>query len=251
MTSATHTASNACKANGPEHVAIIMDGNGRWAKNRYLPRLAGHKQGVEALRRVVEASLDMGIRVLTVFAFSSENWSRPDEEVSGIMELVALALAREVRTLHRRGVQIHFAGDLSRLSTHVRTGLESSQALTRDNSALVLNICFNYGGRWDICQAAARLQIKNIPVTEQALAEHLALAHVPDPDLFIRTGGEMRISNFLIWQMAYSELYFSQSLWPDFSPEELSLAIASYRRRERRFGLISEQVASETALPET
>lgn len=250
MTSVTPLAAPGDKAIGPEHVAIIMDGNGRWAKKRYLPRLAGHKQGVEALRRVVEASLDMGIRVLTVFAFSSENWSRPDEEVSGIMELVAMALTREVRTLHKRGVQIHFPGDKSRLSSRVRTGLESAQALTRGNSALVLNICFNYGGRWDICQAAARLQAENIPVSEQALAEHLSLAHVPDPDLFIRTGGEMRISNFLIWQMAYSELFFSPSLWPDFSPKELADAVAAYHQRERRFGLISEQVVTETALPE-
>ncbi|MBA4255295.1 MAG: di-trans,poly-cis-decaprenylcistransferase [Polaromonas sp.] len=231
----------------PHHVAIVMDGNGRWAKKRFLPRVAGHKQGVEALRRTVKACLDAGIQVLSVFAFSSENWARPADEVSGLMELMALALSREVSGLHQQGVQIHFPGDKSRLSPRVTEGLEKAQALTAHNTRLVLNVCFNYGGRWDIVQAAAQVQAQGLPITEQNLAQHLALAHVPDPDLFIRTGGEMRVSNFLIWQMAYAEFYFSQALWPDFGPSELESALAAYQRRERRFGLTSEQINAATA----
>jgi undecaprenyl diphosphate synthase len=226
----------------PRHVAIVMDGNGRWAKKRFLPRVAGHKQGIEALRRTVKACLDAGIGVLSVFAFSSENWSRPQEEVSGLMELMALALTREVSGLHQQGVQIHFPGDTSSLSKRVVEGQNRAVELTAANTALVLNVCFNYGGRWDICQAAARVQSDGLPMTEGALSERLALAHVPDPDLFIRTGGEMRVSNFLIWQMAYAEFYFSSALWPDFGAAELDLALTAYRQRERRFGLTSEQV---------
>lgn len=233
----------------PRHVAIVMDGNGRWAKKRFLPRVAGHKQGIEALRRTVKACLDAGIGVLSVFAFSSENWSRPPEEVSGLMELMALALSREVSGLHQQGVQIHFPGDTSTLSKRVVEGQRQAVELTAANSALVLNVCFNYGGRWDICQAAARVQADGLPITEGALSERLALAHVPDPDLFIRTGGEMRVSNFLIWQMAYAEFYFSPALWPDFGPAELNLALNAYRQRERRFGLTSEQVGSSAGAP--
>lgn len=229
----------------PHHVAIVMDGNGRWAKKRYLPRVAGHKQGVEALRRTVKACLDAGIRVLSVFAFSSENWARPADEVSGLMELMALALSREVPGLHQQGVQIHFPGDKSKLSARVTEGLGKAEVLTAANTHLVLNVCFNYGGRWDIAQAAAKVQAMGQPMTEQALAQHLALAHVPDPDLFIRTGGEMRVSNFLIWQMAYAEFYFSNALWPDFGAPELESALAAYQRRERRFGLTSEQLDPE------
>lgn len=233
----------------PRHVAIVMDGNGRWAKKRFLPRVAGHKQGVEALRRTVKACLDAGIGVLSVFAFSSENWARPPEEVSGLMELMALALSREVAGLHQQGVQIHFPGDTSSLSKRVVEGQRKAVELTAGNTALVLNVCFNYGGRWDVCQAAARAQAQGEVITEQAIAQRLALAHVPDPDLFIRTGGEMRVSNFLIWQMAYAEMYFSDVLWPDFGAKELSLALGAFRQRERRFGLISEQL-DVTAAPD-
>jgi len=226
----------------PHHVAVVMDGNGRWAKKRFLPRVAGHKVGVDALRRTVQACLDRRISVLSVFAFSSENWNRPKEEVSGLMELLGLALAREVPKLHEQGVQLHFPGDKSKLSSKVAEGLLTAEQFTAQNTRLTLNVCFNYGGRWDICQAALQLQQKNISVTEMALAEHLALAHVPDPDLFIRTGGEMRVSNFLLWQMAYSEFYFSDLLWPDFDVAELDKAIAVYQGRERRFGRTSDQL---------
>lgn len=226
----------------PRHVAIVMDGNGRWAKKRFLPRVAGHKQGIEALRRTVKACLDAGVGTLSVFAFSSENWSRPAEEVSGLMGLMALALSREVAGLHQQGVQIHFPGDTASLSARVVEGQQQAQRLTAGNTALVLNVCFNYGGRWDICQAAARAQAEGIAITEKSLTERLALSHVPDPDLLIRTGGEMRISNFLTWQMAYSELYFSPVLWPDFGADDLARAVAAYQQRERRFGQTSEQL---------
>jgi undecaprenyl diphosphate synthase len=226
----------------PIHIAIVMDGNGRWAKKRFLPRVAGHKQGVEALRRTVQACLDRQVGVLSVFAFSSENWSRPADEVSGLMELLAIALSREVPSLHERGVQIHFPGDRSRLSTRVADGLFSAETLTANNTKLVLNVCFNYGGRWDICQAAESLRKSGQAITEEALGKSLALAHVPDPDLFIRTGGELRVSNFLIWQMAYAEFYFSPVLWPDFNAQELDQAITVFRSRERRFGQTSEQL---------
>ena len=219
-----------------------MDGNGRWAKKRFLPRVAGHRQGVEALRRTVQACLDRGIEALTVFAFSSENWARPPEEVSGLMDLLAKALTREVPSLHERGVQIHFPGDRARLSPAVTQGLDQAEQLTSANRRLVLNTCFDYGGRWDICQAAERLRLAGCPITEASLAAGLRLAHVPDPDLIIRTGGELRVSNFLLWQAAYAELMFLDVLWPDFDSAQLDLALASYAARERRYGQISEQI---------
>ena len=221
-----------------------MDGNGRWAKKRFLPRVAGHKQGVDALRNTVQASIDRGVQVLTVFAFSSENWNRPVEEVSGLMELLALALSREVPKLHQSGVQLHFPGDRAALSPRVQKALSDAEALTADNRALVLNVCFNYGGRWDIAQAARRLVAEGREITEKTLSETTALAHVGDPDLLIRTGGEMRISNFLLWQSAYTEMVFTPCLWPDFDARALDQALADYASRERRFGLTSEQVAS-------
>lgn len=228
----------------PRHVAIVMDGNGRWAKKRFLPRVAGHKQGVDALRDTVQACIDRGVQVLTVFAFSSENWSRPVEEVSGLMELLALALSREVPKLHHSGVQLHFPGDRAALSPRVQKALADAEALTAANSKLVLNVCFNYGGRWDIAQAARRLAAEGREITEKALSETTALAHVGDPDLLIRTGGEMRISNFLLWQSAYTEMVFTPCLWPDFDAQALDQALADFASRERRFGLTSEQVAS-------
>lgn len=227
----------------PHHIAIVMDGNGRWATRRYLPRVAGHKKGVDALRNCVRHCGDVGVKVLTVFAFSSENWNRPPEEVSGLMELLAVALSREVPQLQGEGVRIHFVGDRTTLSEKVRTGLAQAEALTAGNTRLVLNICFNYGGRWDIAQAAAKLAACGEPITELSLNRAMALAHVPDPDLVIRTGGETRISNFLLWQAAYSELYFTDKLWPEFDSAALDAAIADYARRERRFGRISGQVA--------
>jgi undecaprenyl diphosphate synthase len=226
----------------PHHIAIVMDGNGRWATKRFLPRVAGHKKGLDTLRACVRHCGDLGVKVLTVFAFSSENWNRPPEEVSGLMELLAAALSREVPQLQSEGVRIHFVGDRSALSEKVRAGLEQAEALTAGNARLVFNVCFNYGGRWDIAQAAARLAANGEPITEQGLSGAMALAHVPDPDLVIRTGGELRISNFLLWQSAYSEFYFSDKLWPEFDAAAIDAAIADYARRERRFGRTSEQV---------
>jgi len=228
----------------PHHIAIVMDGNGRWATRRYLPRVAGHRQGVESLRRCVRACSDRGVRVLTVFAFSSENWNRPPEEVSGLMELLAMALGREVPQLKHDGVRIHIVGDRSTLSEKMRLGLAQAETTTAQNTRLILNVCFNYGGRWDIAQAAAKLAAQGEAITEASLDRAMALSHVPDPDLLIRTGGERRISNFLLWQAAYSELYFSDRLWPDFDEIALDEAIADYGRRERRFGLTSGQIAS-------
>lgn len=227
----------------PHHIAIVMDGNGRWATRRFLPRVAGHKQGVDALNRCVRACAMRGVAVLTVFAFSSENWNRPVEEVSGLMELLAMALSREVPKLKAEGVQLHFVGERAGLTEKVRAGLAHAEAVTAQNTRLVLNVCFNYGGRWDIAQAAARVAAQGQTVTEASLDRAMALAHVPDPDLLIRTGGEQRISNFLLWQAAYSELYFSDSLWPEFDEVELDAAIAAFNRRERRFGKTSAQVA--------
>jgi undecaprenyl diphosphate synthase len=227
----------------PHHIAIVMDGNGRWATRRFLPRVAGHKKGVDALRVCVRRCGELGVKVLTVFAFSSENWNRPPEEVSGLMELLAAALSREVPQLNADGVRIHFIGNRSNLSEKVRTGLGQAEAATSGNSRLVFNVCFNYGGRWDIAQAAARLAAEGTPITEHSLDRALATAHGPDPDLLIRTGGEQRISNFLLWQAAYSELSFSDRLWPDFDAAALDAAVAEYGRRERRFGKISEQLA--------
>jgi undecaprenyl diphosphate synthase len=228
----------------PHHIAIVMDGNGRWATKRFLPRVAGHKKGVDALRACVRHCGDIGVRVLTVFAFSSENWKRPADEVSGLMELLAMALAREVPHLHAEGVRIHFVGDRTRLSEKVRNGLAQAEATTAGNTRLVFNICFNYGGRWDIAQAAARLAARGEEITEENLGRAMALVHVPDPDLVFRTGGEQRISNFLLWQAAYSELYFTDKLWPEFDAAALDEAIADFGRRERRFGRTSEQVTA-------
>jgi undecaprenyl diphosphate synthase len=227
----------------PHHVAIVMDGNGRWATRRYLPRVAGHKKGMDALRACVRHCGERGVKVLTVFAFSSENWNRPPEEVSGLMELLAVALAREIPQLKAEGVQVRFAGNRSALSDKVRAGLEQAEAATSANTRLVFNVCFNYGGRWDIAQAAARLAANGEAITEQSLDRALALAHVPDPDLLIRTGGEKRLSNFLLWQAAYTELYFSDKLWPEFDEAAFDAALADYASRERRFGKTPEQVA--------
>jgi undecaprenyl diphosphate synthase len=236
------TASNSL----PRHIAIVMDGNGRWASKRFLPRVAGHKQGVDALRHCVSACAQRGVGVLTVFAFSSENWNRPTEEVSGLMSLFALALSREVPKLKAQGVRLHFIGDRNNLSQKVRDGMERSELDTSTNDTLVLNVCFNYGGRWDIVQAATKLISQGLPVTEQSLSAATSLAHVGDPDLVIRTGGEQRISNFLLWQSAYAEFYFSDKLWPDFDEAALDLAIASYEQRERRFGKTTAQLQAKS-----
>ena len=232
----------------PHHVAIVMDGNGRWAQKRWMPRVAGHRQGVEALRRVVKACIERRVGVLTVFAFSSENWSRPVDEVSSLMELLSMALSREVPSLSENGVRLRFPGDRQGLSPRVVQGLEAAERATAQHDRLVLNVCFNYGGRWDVVQAAQRLASQGREITESALAGEMALAHVPDPDLLIRTGGELRISNFLLWQAAYTEFYFTDCLWPDFDAAELDRALAAYAQRERRFGLTREQLAAADAV---
>ncbi|WP_347485336.1 polyprenyl diphosphate synthase [Vandammella animalimorsus] len=227
----------------PQHIAIVMDGNGRWAQRRMLPRLAGHKKGVDALRRCVGLCGQRGVRVLTVFAFSSENWARPADEVDGLMGLMASALAKEVASLQANGVRLHCVGDRARLSEKVRASLAQAERDTAGNDRLILNVCFNYGGRWDIAQAAERLRQQDQPIDADGLSGALALAHVPDPDLLIRTGGELRISNFLLWQLAYTELYFSDVLWPDFDAQDLDAALCDYAQRQRRFGKTGEQVA--------
>ena len=226
----------------PRHIAIVMDGNGRWAKKRYLPRIAGHKQGVDALSRCVKSCLERGIGVLTVFAFSSENWNRPSEEVSGLMDLLVVALTKQLPSLNANGVQLHFVGDRQRFSAKVNSALVQSELSTAGNKRLIFNICFNYGGRWDIAQAAQKLASRGEAITELSLDGAMALAHVPDPALLIRTGGELRLRNFLLWQAAYSELYFSDKLWPEFDEVALDNAIAAFRARERRFGQTPEQV---------
>ena len=229
----------------PRHVAIIMDGNGRWAKRRRLPRIAGHRRGVESVRAAVAACAERGIGYLTLFAFSSENWRRPAEEVALLMQLFTMALSSEVDKLHRNGVRLKVVGDLARFEPKIRNLIEQGERLTAENKRLTLTIAANYGGRWDILQATNRLLRENpalVEIREEQLAPHLAMSYAPEPDLFIRTGGEQRISNFLLWQLAYSELYFTERLWPDFDAAALDEAIASYRARERRFGRTSEQL---------
>ena len=238
------TVAQAIPTAPPHHVAIVMDGNGRWATKRFLPRVAGHKQGVDALRACVHACIDRGIAILTVFAFSSENWNRPVEEVSGLMDLLVLSLSREVSRLKASGVRLHFVGNRQQLSEKVQASLRQAETATADNQRLVFNVCFNYGGRWDIAQAAQQLVSSGQAITEAALDRAMALSHVPDPDLLIRTGGELRISNFLLWQAAYSELHFSDKLWPDFDVAALDEAIAVFCSRERRFGQTSAQLNS-------
>ena len=233
--------------NVPHHIAIVMDGNGRWANKRFLPRIAGHKQGVDSLSRCVRACVERGVQVLTVFAFSSENWNRPAEEVSGLMELMALSLGKEVPSLNENGVRLYFVGERRQLSARVQAGLAQAEQVTSANKRLILNVCFNYGGRWDVAQAAQKLASRGEPITEQSLDRAMALSHVQDPDLLIRTGGEFRISNFLLWQAAYSELYFSDRLWPDFDEAALDEAISVFRTRERRFGQTSAQISADSA----
>jgi len=236
----------------PRHVAIIMDGNGRWAQRRRLPRIAGHRRGAEAVRATVRACADRGISYLTLFAFSSENWRRPAEEVALLLKLFKSALQNEVDKLHANGVRLKVVGDTSRFDPKLRKLIERGEELTAGNRELTLTVAANYGGRWDILQAMSQLLKKNPgveTVDEAAISPYLAMSYAPEPDLFIRTGGEQRISNFLLWQLAYTELYFTESLWPDFDAAALDLAITSYRSRERRFGRTSEQL-EEAKRPE-
>jgi undecaprenyl diphosphate synthase len=235
----------------PRHVAIIMDGNGRWARSRYLPRVAGHKRGVETVREITRACGERGVEYLTLFAFSSENWRRPADEVSVLRQLFVGALEQEVEKLRANGVRLKVIGDLAPFGERIVHLAQRAEELTQANSALTLTIAANYGGRWDLLQAMSRLaRERPAPAegyTEEQLAPYLALSYAPEPDLFIRTGGEQRISNFVLWQLAYAELYFTGVLWPDFDARQLDAAIAWYAERERRFGRTGEQVAEAGA----
>ena len=236
----------------PVHVAVIMDGNGRWAKSRGLPRVAGHRKGVERVRDMVTACAEKGVKYLTLFAFSSENWRRPVQEVQLLKELFLSALDNEIRKLHKNNVRFRVIGDTERFGEKITTRIRQTETLTQKNTALTLTIAANYGGRWDIAQACAELARRAVrgevdpdTITEKSLEPFLSLAGVPEPDLFIRTGGEQRISNFLLWQLAYTEMYFTPVLWPDFDRAQFEQALASYAGRQRRFGLTGEQI--ETA----
>lgn len=230
----------------PRHIAIIMDGNGRWAKKRFLPRVAGHQRGLEAVRSTVKSCVDLGVEYLTLFAFSSENWRRPADEVSFLMQLFLRALEQEVVKLHKNNIRLQIVGDRSRFDDKLIDLIGEAERQTAGNTALTLTIAANYGGRWDIMQAFRRM-LDAAPdrlqtFTEEDLAAHLSMPYAPEPDLFIRTGGEKRISNFLLWQLAYTELYFTDTLWPDFNTAALKRALQSYQQRERRFGRTSEQL---------
>lgn len=230
----------------PRHIAIIMDGNGRWAKKRHFPRVMGHKRGVETVREMVKTCIERGVEYLTLFAFSSENWRRPAEEVTLLMQLFMLALEQEVSRLNQNGVRLMIIGDLSRFEPRLVDLVKRAEALTAGNTKLTLTIAANYGGRWDIIQAVAAM-LKARPELADGFGEtdlqpYLSMPYAPEPDLFIRTGGEQRISNFLLWQLAYTELYFTDVLWPDFDTAALDQAIHSYQQRERRFGRTSEQL---------
>ncbi len=241
------------EASIPRHIAVIMDGNGRWARKRFLPRVAGHKRGVETVRSMVKQCGNLGVQYLTLFAFSSENWRRPEDEVSFLMGLFMQALQREVIKLHQNNIRVKIIGDRSRFDADLCVRITEAEALTQANTGLTLTIAANYGGRWDVLQAMnTALQAKPEmagKLTEEDLTLFLSMPYAPEPDLFIRTGGEKRISNFLLWQLAYTELYFTDTLWPDFDESALALAIQSYQQRERRFGRTSEQLNATEPLP--
>ena len=243
MKSSTQTI--LAHTNIPRHIAVIMDGNGRWAKKRFMPRVMGHKKGLNALENMVKRCAGLGVQYLTVFAFSTENWRRPEEEVSFLMGLFLQALQKQVAALHDNNMRLRVIGDRSRFSAEIRRGIEAAEALTEGNSGFTLSIAADYGGRWDILQAANKLAAEDETITEEGMMRHLMLGDAPEPDLFIRTGGEKRISNFLLWQLAYAELYFTDTLWPDFDDAAIDAAISSFQTRERRFGRTSEQLPAE------
>jgi len=251
------SAASAHPADGvPRHVAIIMDGNGRWARQRHLPRIAGHRKGAAAVRATVQACGELGIEHLTLFAFSSENWRRPADEVSALMELFATAIEQEVSRLHEHGVCFRVIGDRARFEPRLQQLIADAESTTAGNRRMTLTIAANYGGRWDITQAVNRLLAERAqhaepagPISEGDLAAHLSLADAPEPDLFIRTGGETRISNFLLWQLAYTEFWFTERLWPDFGTQDIQEAVDAFRSRERRFGRTSDQIRRAPANP--
>lgn len=232
----------------PNHVAVIMDGNGRWASKRFLPRVAGHKRGVETVRGLVKKCAELNVKFLTIFAFSSENWRRPDDEVTFLMGLFMDALKREVVKLHDNNIKLVLIGDRSQFNSALVAQIEASESLTAHNTGMTLTVAANYGGRWDIMQAINQMQIqypeKAGKFNETDIEQYLSMNYAPEPDLFIRTGGETRISNFLLWQLAYTELYFTDVLWPDFDDKAFENALLSYQKRERRFGRTSEQLMS-------
>lgn len=245
-------ASDSTESILPRHVAVVMDGNGRWANKRHLPRAAGHKAGVNATRKIVENCAKQGVEALTIFAFSSENWNRPRSEVSNLMSLFVSTITAEVKKLDKKNVRVRFIGDRTRFSDKLQQSIAESEALTRDNTGLQLNIAANYGGRWDIVEACRKLaesvkdgNVAIDEIDEAMFNSYVTLAEMPAPDLFIRTGGEQRISNFLIWQLAYSELYFVDTLWPDFSDEDFAASLDWYAGRQRRFGKTGEQVKDD------
>ena len=248
-------SSNSAGSSLPRHVAVVMDGNGRWANKRHLPRAAGHKAGVKATRAIVENCAKKGIEALTIFAFSSENWNRPKDEVSSLMSLFVSTITAEVKKLDKKNVRVRFIGDRTRFSEKLQQSIEKSEQLTRDNTGLQLNIAANYGGRWDIVNTCRRLAqaVKDGAVAvddidEEMFDSSISLSEVPAPDLFVRTGGEQRISNFLIWQLAYSELYFVDTLWPDFSDEDFEASLDWYAGRQRRFGKTGQQLTDDQAV---
>ncbi|PSW12617.1 isoprenyl transferase [Photobacterium sanctipauli] len=247
---AEHTIDTALFADSlPKHVAVIMDGNGRWAKARGKARVFGHKAGVEAVRKTVSTANRLGIKVVTLFAFSSENWRRPEDEVSLLMELFITVLGREVKRLHKNNIRLRIIGDTTRFSERLQRKIAEAEALTENNTGMVLNVAANYGGQWDILQAAKRLAhqvahggLTAEDITEDMLADGLSTAGLPEVDLLIRTSGECRISNFMLWQTAYAELYFTEQHWPDFDEASMANAVAWFVNRERRFGCTGEQV---------
>ncbi len=242
----------------PQHIVVILDGNGRWAEQRHSPRIVGHRAGVETVRKVVQDCSRLKIQALTVFAFSSENWRRPEKEVGFLMELFLTALNKEVKKLHQNNIKIQFIGDTSAFNDKLQKRMSNSEFLTKNNTGLALNIAVNYGGQWDITQAMQKIavQIENnkltsSDITAETIKHNVCLSDLPEPDLFIRTGGEQRISNFLIWQLAYTELYFTDLLWPDFNRDELFAAIKTFANRQRRFGQTSAQVETDIQVDAT
>lgn len=240
----------------PRHIAIIMDGNGRWAQKRFMPRAVGHQAGVKTVRKIVEYCANNNIEVLTLFAFSSENWRRPENEVSLLMALFMATLQREIDKLHRNNIRLRFIGDRSAFPEKLQTKMAEGEAQTQHNTALTLVIAANYGGHWDMCQAfkhiAAKItagELTEQDITEELINQHLSTANLPEPDLFIRTGGEERVSNFMLWQLAYAEMYFTPTLWPDFDQNSLAEAITSFKGRQRRFGHTGEQVLGQSVTP--